>query len=207
MAIQQLLMDAGAADVDQDLVMVDPVGLEVAADWRTLQSPETYVGYGQANGFAAGRGGAIRRAAGLCRAGWPAAERTGGSRARGRWPAMRPWRTSQAHASRSRFHARDVNLVMGPRDRGSGDPVPGLHRRRARDGGPWHRRGHRRHRHRDGQRTYQLIRQPGRDRRTPWSRSNSSRRGSRPTASRSAETRGDRRPVAGTRGIIRAVRP
>ena len=44
MVIQQLLMDAGAADVDQDLVMVEPVDLEVAADWRTLQSPETYTG-------------------------------------------------------------------------------------------------------------------------------------------------------------------
>ena len=52
MVIQQLLMDAGAHDVDQDLVMVEPEGLEVAADWRTLQSPETYVGYGQSSGFA-----------------------------------------------------------------------------------------------------------------------------------------------------------
>ena len=31
-----------------------PQGLEVAADWRTLQSPETYVGYGQSSGFASG---------------------------------------------------------------------------------------------------------------------------------------------------------
>ena len=34
-----------------DLVMVDPQGLEVAADWRSLRSPETYLGYGQSNGF------------------------------------------------------------------------------------------------------------------------------------------------------------
>ena len=52
MVVQQLLVDAGAKDVDQDLVDVDPQGLEVAADWRTLRSPETYVGYGQATGFA-----------------------------------------------------------------------------------------------------------------------------------------------------------
>ena len=52
MVIQQLLLDAGAEDVDQDLVMVEPRGLEVAADWRTLQSPETYLGYGQSTGFA-----------------------------------------------------------------------------------------------------------------------------------------------------------
>src|SRR5215213_9826084 len=52
MVIQQLLLDAGADDIDQDLVMVDPKGLEVAADWRTLQSPETYLGSRQSTGFA-----------------------------------------------------------------------------------------------------------------------------------------------------------
>src|SRR6185436_3353455 len=52
MVIQQLLIDAGAGDVPRDLVMVEPVALEVAADWRTLQTPETYTGYRQASGFA-----------------------------------------------------------------------------------------------------------------------------------------------------------
>ena len=52
MVIQQLLVGGGADGVDQDLVMVEPHGLEVAADWRTLQSPETYVGYRQSTGFA-----------------------------------------------------------------------------------------------------------------------------------------------------------
>ena len=52
MVIQQLLLEAGAEDVDPDLVSVDPVGLEVAADYRTLRSPETYLGYGQATGMA-----------------------------------------------------------------------------------------------------------------------------------------------------------
>ena len=52
MVIQQLLMDAGADGIDQDLVSVDPRGLEVAADWQTLRSSETYVGYGQSVGFA-----------------------------------------------------------------------------------------------------------------------------------------------------------
>ncbi len=55
MVIQQLLMEAGAEGIDQDLVDVEPQGLEVAADWRTLQSPETYVGYGQSSGFASER--------------------------------------------------------------------------------------------------------------------------------------------------------
>jgi thiol-disulfide isomerase/thioredoxin len=54
MVIQQLLLDAGAEGIDQDLVTVEPRGLEVAADWRTLQSPETYTGYAQSTGFAQG---------------------------------------------------------------------------------------------------------------------------------------------------------
>jgi thiol-disulfide isomerase/thioredoxin len=41
MAVQQLLFEAGAQSVDQGLVDVEPRGLEVAADWRTLRSPET----------------------------------------------------------------------------------------------------------------------------------------------------------------------
>ena len=52
MVIQQLLVDGGADGIDQDLVTVEPHGLEVTADWRTLQSPETYVGYRQSTGFA-----------------------------------------------------------------------------------------------------------------------------------------------------------
>ena len=44
MVIQQLLLDEGANDVDQDLVAVEPRGLEVAADWRTLQSPRRMSG-------------------------------------------------------------------------------------------------------------------------------------------------------------------
>ena len=52
MVIQQLLHDAGATQLDLDLVDVEPRGLEVAADWRTLRTPESYLGYRQANAFA-----------------------------------------------------------------------------------------------------------------------------------------------------------
>jgi hypothetical protein len=44
MAVQQLLLEAGADDLDQELVVVEPRGLEVAADWRTLRSLETSLG-------------------------------------------------------------------------------------------------------------------------------------------------------------------
>jgi thiol-disulfide isomerase/thioredoxin len=52
MVIQQLLLDTSADAIDQDPVIVEPRGLEVAAGWRTLESPETYVGYNQSTGFA-----------------------------------------------------------------------------------------------------------------------------------------------------------
>ena len=52
MVIQQLLLEAGVEGFDPELVAVDPKGFEVAADWRTLGSPETYLGYGRSTGFA-----------------------------------------------------------------------------------------------------------------------------------------------------------
>ena len=58
MAIQQLLADAGATDVDRDLVKVAPRSLEVPADWAVVRSPETYLGSDQATGFASPEGSA-----------------------------------------------------------------------------------------------------------------------------------------------------
>ena len=52
MVIQQLLREAGA-DVEPDLAQVDPQGFEVAADWDTLRTPETYLGFGRAAVWAA----------------------------------------------------------------------------------------------------------------------------------------------------------
>ena len=101
MAIQQLLLDAGADDIDQDLVMVDPHGLEVAADWRTLQSPETYLGYRQSTGFAQEDVARLDEPQRL-RARPPAAPQplgAGGDLDRGR--GTRRVRTSRAHASPS----------------------------------------------------------------------------------------------------------
>src|SRR4029450_1712551 len=49
--IQRLLQDAGRDRVDDDLVSVAPTGFEVQADWADLQTPETYLGYEQAQNF------------------------------------------------------------------------------------------------------------------------------------------------------------
>ena len=110
MAIQQLLMDAGSDDLDQNLVAVDPRGLEVAADWQTLQSPETYAGYGQSTGFASA---AVYDEAHVFAL--PPLSLN-------QWALAGNWTVAQHAALVNepggrigfRFHARDLNLVMGP---------------------------------------------------------------------------------------------
>jgi len=117
MAIQQLLLDAGAQGVDQDLVRVDPQGLEVAADWVTLQSPETYIGYRQATAFSQ---------ADVARLDTPQVYAATERLPLNQWALTGAW-TVAGHAAQShepgarlaiQFHARDVNLVMGPVTRG-----------------------------------------------------------------------------------------
>jgi hypothetical protein len=121
MVIQQLLIDAGAEDLDQELVEVEPRGLEVAADWRTLRSPETYTGYGQSTGFASDDVAAF--------------DMPHGYAARPRlplnhWDLSGNW-TVARHAAilnesggriAFQFHARDVNLVMGPASKNASIP-------------------------------------------------------------------------------------
>ncbi len=160
MVIQQLLMDAGVDGVTQDLVAVDPVGLEVAADWRTLQSPETYLGYGQSSGFAQDEVARFdERHTYVAPARLPLNQ----------WALSGDW-TVARHAAvldraggriAFRFHARDLNLVMGPPARGATIPFRVfLDGRLAAD-------AHGSDVAPDGtgvvddQRTYQLIRQPG----------------------------------------------
>jgi thiol-disulfide isomerase/thioredoxin len=58
MVIQRLLLEAGASGIGDETVSVDPKGLEVAADWVTLKSPESYLGYAQAGNFASPGGAA-----------------------------------------------------------------------------------------------------------------------------------------------------
>jgi thiol-disulfide isomerase/thioredoxin len=53
--IQQLLAEAGRDGIGHELVLVDAVGAEVAADWDSLKSPENYVGYERTQNFASHR--------------------------------------------------------------------------------------------------------------------------------------------------------
>jgi len=116
MVIQQLLLDAGAQDLGLDLVSVEPRGLEVAADWQSLRSPETYLGYAQSSGFASEGAGADKpheyaAASRLPLNSWDLS---------GNWTVTRHAAASNTAGARIAFtfHARDLNLVMGPRTRG-----------------------------------------------------------------------------------------
>jgi len=117
-AIQQLLAEAGAAGVGRALSSVDPRGLEAAADWRDLKSPENYVGYERTENFAS-PGGAAQGGRRVYTA--PARLKLN------QWALSGDW-TVTAHATvlhkgggriAYRFHARDLHLVMGPASGGA----------------------------------------------------------------------------------------
>jgi len=102
--IQALLAEAGHKNVSQSLVAVEPRGLEVAADWPDVQSPENYLGAERTTGFV------------------PNAK----TLRLNEWTLTGDW----SHSNEAvvvdkaggtityRFHARDVNLIMSPPTRG-----------------------------------------------------------------------------------------
>jgi thiol-disulfide isomerase/thioredoxin len=112
MVLQMLLRDAGT-ELEQGLVAIEPVGPEAAADWATLGSPESYVGYERAVGFAS-PGGVVPDERHVYSA--PPMLRRNHWSLSGSWSiAIVAVRLEEPSGSISyRFHARDVHLVMGP---------------------------------------------------------------------------------------------
>ncbi|WP_287104399.1 cytochrome c biogenesis protein DipZ [Brevundimonas sp.] len=116
--IQQLLKEAGAADVASDLVQVQAQGAEAAADMAQLASPETYIGYARAENFRS-PGGFARDAV---KTYGPAALQLND------WSLAGSWRVTREHAALTapggrlafRFKARDLHLVMGPGEGAAG---------------------------------------------------------------------------------------
>jgi len=113
MVIQRLLMEAGASGTGDDLVSVDALGLEVAADWGSLKSPENYVGYGRTENFAS-PGGAAPDKARMYEL--PATLRLNEWALSGDWTVKKEATALNKANGRIayRFHARDLHLVMGP---------------------------------------------------------------------------------------------
>jgi thiol-disulfide isomerase/thioredoxin len=118
--LQQLLMEAGQSGASQELVSIDPKGVEAQADWRSLRSPETYVGYARTENFAS-PGGPMRDKRHV----YAAPARLGLNH----WALAGDWTMGQQATVLNvssgriafRFHARDLHLVMGPA--AAGTPV------------------------------------------------------------------------------------
>ena len=119
--VQLLLREAGGDGIPDDLVFVADDGFEAQADWANLESPETYLGYEQAQHFAS-PGGAERNEPRTYVA--PDKLRLNQWALSGDWTVERgPCVLNRADGRIAfRFHARDVNLVMGPRTRGTSVP-------------------------------------------------------------------------------------
>ncbi|HEX6122098.1 MAG TPA: thioredoxin family protein [Ktedonobacterales bacterium] len=116
--IQQLLAEAGVSGLGHDLVSVEAHGIEVTADLDSLASPETYLGAERTAHFASPGEAAV---------GTPRVYAAPARLRRNQWALSGEWTIeSQAAVSHMangriayRFHARDLNLVMGPTARGT----------------------------------------------------------------------------------------
>jgi cytochrome c biogenesis protein CcdA/thiol-disulfide isomerase/thioredoxin len=116
--IQQLLAEAGRADVSGGHISVNATGAEAAADMTDIGSPETYVGYERAENFAS-PGGAARDA--------HRTYATPASLHLNEWGLSGDWTVGAERATLNRagghvvyrFHARDLHLVLGPASGGS----------------------------------------------------------------------------------------
>jgi len=121
MAVQMLLREAGRDGIPDDLVSVADEGFEAQADWGTLGSSETYLGYEQAQNFVSAD-----------RAEFDEPQDFGvpDRLERNQWALSGNWTLGPGASVLNeadgrlvfRFHARDVNLVMGPPAGGSSLP-------------------------------------------------------------------------------------
>jgi thiol-disulfide isomerase/thioredoxin len=160
MILQQLLTDAGISGIGQGLVSVDPTGVEAAADWDSLWSPENYLGYQRTDSFASSNG-AVLETPHVYEA--PARLRLNHWALAGNWTVQAQDTVLNQAGGRIlyRFHARDLHLVMGPAAPGT----PVRFQVRIDDQPPGAAHGTDLDDQGDGTitdpRLYQLIRQPG----------------------------------------------
>lgn len=158
--IQKLLIEAGAENPGKDLSPVNATGAEAAAELSTLGSPENYLGYERTLGFSSPEGTIADRRQHYT---IPAQLRLNEWALAGFWTMGREADMVNEAGGKLvyRFHARDVNLIMGPAKAGSP-----LRFRVSIDGqAPGNAHGIDLDENGDGtvtgQRMYQLIRQPG----------------------------------------------
>jgi thiol-disulfide isomerase/thioredoxin len=113
MIIQRLLAEAGVGGIGDGLVSVDARGLEAAADWGSLKSPENYVSYERTQNFASPGGAVLDR---------PRMYQLPARLRLNEWGLAGDWTVKKETVVLNtpngsiayRFHARDLHLVMGP---------------------------------------------------------------------------------------------
>jgi len=113
MILQALLREAGASEVSREPVSVEARGLDVAADWRNLRSPENYLAFQRTENFASPGGPTQDK---------PRAYDQPARLGLNQWALWGDWTMQKDRSALNkaggriiyRFHARDVHLVMGP---------------------------------------------------------------------------------------------
>jgi len=117
MILQQLLVEADGGGTDQELVSVDARGVEVAADWDSLRSPENYLGYARTDNFVSPNGSIPETSYAYAA---PPRLRLNHWALAGDWTVNQQAIVLNQAGGRIlyRFHARDLHLVMAP-------PAPG----------------------------------------------------------------------------------
>lgn len=116
--IQQLLAENKVTGLSRELVSVHANGAEVAADWQSLKSPESYLGYEYVANFAPPGGAVLDK---------PRVYATPDRLKLNHWALSGDWTVGREMVVLNkpngrityRFHARDLNLVMGPATRGT----------------------------------------------------------------------------------------
>jgi len=113
MVLQQLLTEAGSGGSDQELTSVDARGVETAADWASLRSPENYLGEERTQNFVSPNGSILDTSYAYAA---PTRLRLNHWALSGDWTVERQAVVGNQAGGRIlyRFQARDLNLVMAP---------------------------------------------------------------------------------------------
>jgi cytochrome c biogenesis protein CcdA/thiol-disulfide isomerase/thioredoxin len=118
--IRELLTEAGNQNLPAPTAVLNGKGIEAAPDESSVASPETYVGYDRAENFASSAAITQDRAADY---GTPSQLKLNQWALGGTWIVGAESATANSAGAKIsfRFHARDLHLVLGPRE--DGKPV------------------------------------------------------------------------------------
>jgi hypothetical protein len=111
--IRKLLAERNGAPVSGGLAQINATGVQAAPDFAAMASPETYLGYEKAQNYAGSQ---------ALKPDQPTTYAFPASLKHNQWALAGLWKDTAAFASshaagariRFQFHARDLNMVLGP---------------------------------------------------------------------------------------------